>query len=100
MGGWGGGTAVKRGENTGETINKKCKHGGQNADKRHKTLQLPVLNSPLSFSLRTVLWNPWTALGYQATRILSKVCQRDRERIPCMIKVAHLIAIISQDVYV
>lgn len=36
-------------ENPEETIKEKCKHGGQNADKRHKTLHLPVLNSPCSF---------------------------------------------------
>lgn len=95
MGGWSGRKRLKRGENTEETIKEKCKHGIQISDKRHKTtFHLPILNSPLSFSgiLRLV--------GCQATRILSKLCQRDRERKACMIKVALLIAIISWDVYV
>ncbi len=62
--GWEGGAEERGEENTEETIKEKCKHGGQNADKRHKTLHLHVLNSPLSFSLWTVLWNPRTAVGY------------------------------------
>lgn len=52
------------------------------------------------FSLWTLCRNPWTVVGYLATAILPKLCQRDGERKPHMIKVALLIAIISQDVYV
>lgn len=46
-----GDKTVKRGENTEEMIKEKCGHGVQNADKRHKTLHLHVLNSPLSLFL-------------------------------------------------
>ena len=56
---------------------RKCKHSVRDADKGQKTLHLPVL---LSFSLWTLLWIPRTAVGYQATRIPSKLCQRERER--------------------
>lgn len=48
------------------------------------------------FPPRTVLWNSRTAVGYLATRILPKLCQRDRQTIPYMMKVALLIVIISQ----
>lgn len=83
---------------------KKCKHGGQNADKGHKPLHLPVLNSPLALSLCGHFSG---ILGLQLVTKQPESCWNcviETERRKAWEKktknVAILIAVISQDVYV
>lgn len=82
---------------------KKCKHGGQNADKGHKPLHLPVLNSPLALFLCGHFSG---ILGLQLVTKQPESCWNcviETERRKAWEKkknVAILIAVISQDVYV
>lgn len=83
---------------------KKCKHGGQNADKGHKPLHLPVLNSPLAVFLCGHFSG---ILGLQLVTKQPESCWNcviETERRKAWEKknknVAILIAVISQDVYV
>lgn len=82
---------------------KKCKHGGQNADKGHKPLHLPVLNSPLALFLCGHFSG---ILGLQLVTKQPESCWNcviETERRKAWEKkknMAILIAVISQDVYV
>lgn len=80
---------------------KKCKHGGQNADKGHKPLHLPVLNSPLALSLCGHFSG---ILGLQLVTKQPESCwncviETERRKAWEKKKRGHL-AVISQDVYV
>lgn len=103
----GGGEGGRGGWESGRTEEELCKEEKKNPEETitehvNTVAKMQTQNTPPCplFSLWTLCWNPWTVVGYLATAILSKLCQRDGERKPHMIKVALLIAVISQDVCV